>query len=522
MASTQKFLAKNSLLVSAVTGLSTLLGFIRDSTIAFKFGASGLTDAFFIAMVIPMLFVNLIKGTITNAYITVYNAYLAAGQSEEGWKMTNILLSFFAILLSLIVVVSLFGARWLVLLVAPSYTGAQLTLAIELSRILLPSMLFTGLLGILVGINNAHNSFLAPSATALVSNVFTIISIFTLGSLWGIYGLTIGSLLGMVAQFVIQIPSALKHGFHFKFAFDFQHPGVKKITKLVAPFILSQAAVQVNLIVDRALATGLPAGVVSALNFANRLVFLPQTIFTFAIATVLFPLISRAAARSDWQGLLESLVRAVRLSTLILLPAAAGLFVLRYPLVQILFQHGAFSFSDTVLTANTMPYFLGALYFGGIVPLLTNVYYGTEKVFVAVRASVISIGLNILFSLALILPLKQNGLALANSLSALVNVILLTRGLYKIIPAAQRTVLFNTSLFSFLARIIAAVGIMMLSINLFMHLVATNLLHQPGLVLCSLGAILLGMVVFMVATFLLRIEEVQKGIFYLINRIRPA
>ena len=173
--------------------------------------------------------------------------------------------------------------------VAPSYQGEQLALAVELTRILLPSMLFGTLMGVLVGINNVNNSFLAPSLIGLVANVITIVSIFILGSFWGIYGLAVGSFLGILGQFLIQLPSAYKHGLRFRFEIDFSHPGLRETLHLVATFVLSAATSQVNLIVDRTLATGLLAGIVSSLYFANKLVFLPQNIFTGAVVMVVFP-----------------------------------------------------------------------------------------------------------------------------------------------------------------------------------------------------------------------------------------
>ena len=520
--STQKFLAKHSLIVATTLALSAIFGFLRESSIAYKFGATAATDAYLIAMVIPNLFVGLIKGSVTNTFVTVYSGYLASGRTDEGWRMTNVVLSLLGLVVAGLTVVLMLGTAGIVHLVAPGYSGQQLALAVELTRILLPGMLFGTLMGVLVGVNNANHSFLAPSLVGLVANVITITSIFILGSVWGIYGLAVGSLLGILAQFVIQVPSAHRYGLRYRFELDFGDPGLRETLRLVAPFVISAAASQVNLIVDRTLATGLPAGVVSALYFANKLVFLPQNIFTGAVGMVVFPLLTRAAAQRQWEDLIEGFRRSVRLLSLVLLPAALGIYVLRLPLVKLLFEHGAFTPQSTRITVETVGYFLGALYFGAMVSLVVNVYYALKKMAVAVGTGAVAVLLNIGFSLWFINPLAQRGLALANSLSALANLLMLTSGLYIVLPRLGVQERPLAGIGSFLVRVAVAVAGTSLVVAGYLRLVGPHVSGKSGLAFTVFSAVLLGVLVYGVLVYVLRIEEVRKGVTWLWRKARAV
>src|SRR5665648_28595 len=383
-------------MVAMILGLSTILGLTRESSIAYMFGASGTTDAYLVASIIPTFFSGTLSGSLTSTFITVYAGYLAKGEEERAWRTTNIIFSFFILMLVALGILFFIFTPGMVHLIAPSYAGSSLNLTVELSRIMMPNLFFGGLLGILVGVNNAHHSFLAPSSIGLISNVFIIGSVFTLGRIWGIYGLATGVTLGVLGQFLLQLPSARKLGFHYRFMLDWRDPGVREIFTLVTPFIVSAMVSQVNLIVDRTLATGLPAGRVSALYFASKLVLLPQAVFTGAVSMVVYPLLVNAAALEDWPRLVEGLNRAVRLLLLVIFPAVVGLYVLRVSLVEMLFQHGVFNAADTRVTAETVPYLLGVLFTGSFVAILVNVYFALKKMVVAVGTGVIALLVNII------------------------------------------------------------------------------------------------------------------------------
>jgi putative peptidoglycan lipid II flippase len=518
--SVQKFIARNSLMVAVLLVGSTILGFFRESSIAYMFGASGTTDAYLIALIIPTFFSGAISSSMTSTFVAVFTSYLAQEKKEDAWRMTNTVLSFGILLLGGILLLSIVFTTPLVKLVAPSYTGGKLLLTVNLMRILLPGLFFGGLIGVLVGINNSLHSFLAPSSIGLVSNVLVILSIFTLGRVWGVYGLATGVTLGVFFQFLLQLPSVRKHGFRYRFELDFKHPGAREVGLLIAPFILSAAAGQVNVIVDRILATGLPTGVVSALYFANKLVFMPYSMFTGAVGTVILPLLASAATLQDWSKLVEGINRGIRLLTIVVFPAAIGIYVLRIPLVQLLFQHGVFTQEDTLATANTIPYFLGALLFGAMVAVLVNIYFATKNMKFAVLTSIVTVIVNIVLSIILVRYTQQRGLALANSLSALVNLVLLVGGMFWVLKLHRKTQLPYRSLIIFLGQVGLAGTAMGAAVFSFNHLLAGYMKGLEGLVINTVASILVGCIVYTFIGFALKIEEIQKGLHSGISFIR--
>jgi putative peptidoglycan lipid II flippase len=518
--STQKFLAKNSAVIASVLALSSVLGFLREAAIAYKFGATWQTDAFFIALTIPNLFIALVMTSLTKTFITVYSGYLAKEQTEDGWRMANVLLSFLGLLMSALVVAFALKTASLVHLFAPGFTGEQLALAVRLTRILLPCLLLGSLMGVLTGINNAHHSFLAPSLIGVAANVIMIGSIFILGAFWGIYGLAVGVLLGVAAQFFMQIPSACRNGLRFHWELDGRNPGLRETMRLAAPFVLSAAANQINLIVDRVLATSLPAGFVSALYFANKLIFMPYYIFAAAIGMVVFPLLTRAAALRKWGELGAGFQQGVRLLTLIIFPAGLGIFALRLPLVRLAFQHGAFTAASTSLTAGTIGYFLGALYSWALVDVVVNVFFALKKIILPVVMSIVAVIVNIGLSLWLIHPLEQRGLALANSLSSLVHLVLLTGCLCLVLHREAEGLKPLQGLTKFFGQVIVAATGMYLGLWGFLQVAAARFPGPKGLVITVAGALVLGLLVYGFLLHLLKNEEMSRARESILRKVR--
>jgi putative peptidoglycan lipid II flippase len=508
------------MMAALVMGFSTILGLVRESSIAYMFGASGTTDAYLVASIIPMFFSGAISGSLTSTFITVYAGRWAQGEHEAAGRTAQIIFSIFLVLLGGLGLFFFFLAPAMVRLIAPSYSGRHFALTVELTRIMLPNLFFGGLLGIVMGLNNAHHEFLAPASIGLISNVLILTSIFTLGWIWGIYGLAVGTALGVLAQFLIQLPSAHKSGFRFRFKIDFKDPGVREIFILVTPFIVSTVVAQVNLMVDRTLATGLEAGRVSALYFATKLVLLPQTIFTGAVSMVVYPLLVDAAALQDWPRLVEGLNRALRLLLLILFPAMVGLFVLRVPLVEMLFQHGLFNAQDTVITAGTVPYLLGVLFTGSLVQMIVNVYFALKKMTIAVGTGVISLLVNIGLSLFLVQFMQQEGLALANSLSGLLNLVLLFLGFFAVLKLQDKTVLPKRELGIFSLRIGLAGMVMGIAVFGMEKVLSAHLVGMKGLVLSTLLSVGSGLLLYGWLTYLMRVEEVGIGVRWVAAKFR--
>ena len=246
-----------------------------------------------------------------------------------------------------------------------------------------------------------------------------------------------GTLLGFVAFFLINVMDLPKTGFRYTFSWDLHHPAVKGVLRDIIPIVLGLAVSQIYTILNRIFASGLTEGSISALNYANKLINLPQGIFVAAIVTVAFPALAEYASRTDHTELRTSVRQGLTMIFLIALPAACGLMLLDTPIIQLLFQRGEFDAEATRITAYALFWMCPGLVFQSITMLLVRVYYALNDIKTPLLAGAISIAANALVSWAFI-PLMDHGtLGLANSLAAGVNALVLWLCLEKRIHFAQ-------------------------------------------------------------------------------------
>jgi putative peptidoglycan lipid II flippase len=231
--------------------------------------------------------------------------------------------------------------------------------------------------------------------------------------------------LGGVVQLFIQIPSLIKKGFKYRFYLSWKGEGVGKVFKLIFPAILGSITLQVSVVVTRIFASTLPPGGISGLQYAMRLIQFPLGLFPIALSTAIFPRFSSLVAIKDMGGLKEAVNMGVRMVFFLLLPSAVGLILLRKELVSLLFQYGAFSYQDTLLTSEALfCYSLGLFAMGGVM-ILTRAFYSLQDMITPLKVFLLCLGVNIVLNFVLIGPLKHRGLALATSLSIILNMGLL-------------------------------------------------------------------------------------------------
>jgi len=418
-------------IVMLATLLSRVLGLAREVVIAAYFGASGQYDAFSIAYTIPHFLRQLLaEGALSTAFIPVFTYYLTKKSKEEAWKLANIVFSLLVIVLLIVLAVGILFAPLLVrgLTVANFKNDIEkLNLTISLTRIMFPFLGFISLAALTMGMLNSHQHFLWPAIAPIMLSITEIIFIVVLSPSLGnpIYAAALGVLVGGMGQWLIQVPSVVKRGFRFKFIPSLDHPGIKEILRLMGPVALGLAVTQLNILVDRKLASGLIEGSISAMQYATRLIQLPYGVFGIAISTVSLPLFAKQVAEDDISGLKDSLSEAIRLIFFILLPSAVGLMVLRYPLIRLIFQRHLFTPQDTAITAIALFYYSFGLFGYGTVHLLNRLFYALGDTKSPMIIGAFSVGLNIVLNLILIGPMKVGGLALATSVAGIVNMLIL-------------------------------------------------------------------------------------------------
>ncbi len=408
------------------TFLSRVLGFVREQVLLSKFGLSFKADAYIAAFTIPdFLYELLVGGAIAAAFIPVFRSHLSIESESEAWKIASTAINVVLIFMLIAVPLGMIFTPYLIPLVAYSFSGETLDLTVKLTRIMFPAVIFTALNGIMMGILQSHRNFLPPALGAIFYNFAIIGGGVFLTPYLDIAGFSVGVVIGVVGNFLIQLSALKKIGIGYKPIIDFKHPGVRKLGLLMIPAIIGLSAAQINLIVNQNIASDLAAGSIATLRLANRIMVLPLAIFGMSIAIAVFPTLTDKAARSKLDQYKETLSLGIRSVSFLTIPSAIALMVLGVPIVRVFFQQGQFTSADTKLTASVLFFYSFALLAQGMTGILVRGFYALQKSFIPVSISIITIGLNFTLNMLFKESLGVRGIALAFSLTAAFNVLAL-------------------------------------------------------------------------------------------------
>jgi putative peptidoglycan lipid II flippase len=431
-------LALSAGIVTIATFSGRIFGFVREMVISNKFGASAETDAFFVAFTIPNIIYSLIvMGALSASFIPIFSGLLANEKEKEAWHMAYTIFNLLMLLFGLITVVLVVFAPQVIFLVAPGLLSSsggspeQLELAANLLRLMAPALIFMGISGLMASALNSYNHFSTPSMVALVQNVLMVVSILILADKVGIYGAAIGLLLGSIGQVVVQLPAFLRRKLPYRPVINLNHEKVISVGKLFLPVLVALAASQSNVITDKWIASFLPAGSISYLNYAFKVGSLPLNTLVAAIAIVLFPTLSQHAARKDMDALRNTISLGIRVISLVALPASVGLFVLSVPITGLLFEHGAFERGDTLATASALGAYSFGIFAMGLNMLLVRAFYALQDGTTPLKASVAFIFLLIGLDLFFVRFLAHVGLATGYTIAVSLMALILLRALQK-------------------------------------------------------------------------------------------
>jgi putative peptidoglycan lipid II flippase len=429
----KKQILKSASIISLVTILSRILGYVRDQRMTFLLGTSLTANAFVLAYRIPNLFRRLVaEGSMTASFIPVFTTYMREKSKEEMWAFANSLFWTLAFVVALITVLGMVFSPGVIHAFTASSGGNNVSWneAITLNRVIFPYLFFVSLAALAMGILNCFHMFGLPAATPVLLNLSVII--FSIGVVWPHFkdpavSLSVGVLVGGALQFLIQVPSLVRKGMTFKFGISFSHPGIRNVARLMVPRFFGIGIGQINLFVDTYFATAgkMPEGSLAALYIADRVMELVLGGYAIAVATAILPMMSHQAAAKDYEGLKKTLTFSVRIVAFITIPAALGLMILREPIIRVLFQHGHFVASSTRLTARCLLYYAIGLPALASVKLIVPAFYSTHDtktpVIVAMVSLVVNAGLNIIFLHFLFNQVQNGGPALATALACFVD-----------------------------------------------------------------------------------------------------
>lgn len=504
--STGNIIARAAIVILVINLTSKVLGFFRDMVIAHQFGATGATDAYLVAYTIPYVFMNILALALATVVVPVFSEYESQGRREEAWKLFATVTNLTALAFAIFVVIGLVGAPWLVKIIGPGLAPDIAALTKDLTQIMLPLLVFNGVSTLFNGLLNANNMFAVPALSTVIANATVIVSTLTLGKVMGIQGVAIGTVLGVLFAALFQVPSLLRVGFKYRFDFDWREPGVQKVMALMLPVTIGVSINQIYIVIDRMLASGLAEGSISALNFANKLILLPLGLFVMAIGTAFYPTLTKQAVDPSAGDMTTTLQRAFRAVVLLSIPAGVGLMVLRYPIVKLLFERGEFDAHATAMTAYALLFFSIGLVGQSANVILTRGFYALQDTKTPVKLTLVTVLINLIFSLLLIGKLQHGGLALANSIAALINTAMLSWFLSRRVKR-----LWDKKMAIFSAQVIAASAIMAVVahyVNAYAQ-TAFGSYGSLGLAIQVALAISAGAAAYGLAAIALRIEETK-------------
>ncbi|MDA0351385.1 MAG: murein biosynthesis integral membrane protein MurJ [Chloroflexi bacterium] len=495
---------------------SRLLGLLRSVAIADAFGTDPELGAYWVAFRLPDLVFQLLAGaTLSAAFIPVFSRVSMHQGPDRAWLLASRVLNLVSIATVVVAAAAFVAAPWLVPVLAPglgetSGREAELRdLAIELTRLMLLSPIFFGISGMLMGILNARQHFIAPALAPMVYNVSIIFGAVFLAGPYGVHGLVWGVVIGSVGHLLIQLPALRSVGMRWTPSIDLGSEAVREVLRLMGPRVIGLGASQINFLVLVFFASFVSDEAISAVNYAFLMMMLPVGVVGMAVATAAFPIFSQQAAAGRLDALRNTVWRSLRAVLFLAVPASAGLVVLAKPMVQLLLERGAFDIGSTDLVASTLVLFgIGVFAHAGI-EILSRGFYALEDTRTPVQVAVMAMVLNVVLALILVRPFELRGLAAAASITAILEFLVLTSLLRGRIGGFDRRGLGDFSARLALATV-AMVQVMVL-MRLLLGALGIDISGALGATFLVLTAGLLGVLTFGAAAITLLGDEYRQA-----------
>ena len=424
---------KSSGAMAAATMTSRVLGMVREMVYARFMGDGWVAGAFQLAFTIPSLFRRLLgEGALTAAFIPIFKEKESAGNSDEMWRAANAVVSGLVVVAAIITGVVMIGIS--VALAARDFDG-QATLMLELLRVMFPYMLLVCVAAVFMGMLNARGHFFIPSLGAAMLNVVMIASVLWLAPKMGealhdqIFALAIGVLVAGVAQALFQLPALGQQGFRYRWITPWKDETVRRVVKQMLPATIGVAAFQINVVLTQGLAYWVDDYVVASFQYAVRLMELPQGLFGISLATYLLPTLAAFATEKRYDDFRTELRQGLGYLIFANIIASVLLLVLAEPIIRLLFEGRKFDENSTSQATLALVCLAPGLLAFSVVNILARAFYALGDTKTPMKTSVFCLIVNLLLAAVLVWRFKQGGLGIANTLTSLLNVGLLTYGL---------------------------------------------------------------------------------------------
>lgn len=490
--------------------LSKIIGFLRDISLSYFYGASNISDVYLIALTIPTVIIGIIGKGIYTGFIPMYTNIEIHEGLEKANQYTNNLVNFVMLLCSGIFLVGIIFTEPIVKLFAAGFTGQTLELAIVFSRITLVSLFFSGLIFVYTAFLQVKGIFIIPAMMGLPANIIVIGSFF-LSSQTNVYVLAVGSVVATFSQFILLLVYSYKHQYSFRLGLNLKENNIKRMMLLALPVILGSSVEQINLLIDRTLASHIAEGGISALNYANTINLVVLGVIVSSITSVLYPKISKMASENNQKEIQRHLTVAINTINLFILPATAIYMLFPKEIIQLLFGRGEFDTQAIEMTSSALFYYSIGIIGMSHRELFSRVFYSLQDTKTPMINASLSMFVNIILNLLLYRTMGIGGLALGTSISFLLCSYLLFYQLRKKIGRFELKSITITFIKTGIGTILMG-GISVIVYN--------NLLDLIRPTFALLMSIVIGLVAYIVAIFFMKIKEVQTLVFHFKKQIK--
>lgn len=417
---------RSGLLVIIITMVSRVLGLVRAGIIAYYFGASAMTDAFFSAFKISNFFRQLLgEGALGSSFIPLYNERVESEGEENSKQFIYSILNLLFVFSTIVTILMIIFSQGIIDGIVSGFPDETKIIASRLLKIMSVYFVFISLSGMVCAILNNFKQFAVPASTSIFFNLAIILASMYFGKTYGIDALAYGVVIGGLFQFLVVLPAFFKIMKGYSFKIDWKDPYLKKIFIMICPMLIGIVARQVNTIVDQMFASYLAEGGVSALENATRLYLLPVGVFGVSISTVIFPALSKAMSKNDLDGATDNIVKGLNILLFLIIPSTAVLTFYAPEVIRLTLSYGKFDEEAVRVTSQALLYYSLGLYFYTAIYLMTRAFYSVKNSKYPVKFSIISIVINIVLNFLLIKSMAYRGLALSTSIASGVNFFLL-------------------------------------------------------------------------------------------------
>lgn len=497
----KKNIFKTFSLIFIITVISKFLGLFRDIVFAKYYGTGYVANAFFAAIRIPTQLVDIIlSSAIVSTFVPIFNQVLQKDGKDKANKFANNFVNIVALISTAIAIIGIIFAPQIVKALAGGFDTQTFNLTVELIKITFPMIIFTAIAYSLVGFLQSYGQFNIPAMISAVSNLVIIIFLLLFREKFGIHGVAGCMLFAWLLQVLIQVPFAKKYGYPFRLHIDFKDENIKRVFLLSIPILISTAVLPINNLVSTRLASGMGDNAVSAMEYAYKLYVVISGVFTYAIGNIIFPEMSRASADDNKEEYKEIINKAMRMMIYILIPLTIGITIFSKDIISVIYERGEFTAESTLITSSILTFFSAGIIGSGIVEVMNKAFYAKQDTKSPLIAGIIMIIINVILCVTLSKFLDVKGLALATSITAIVNAITL------MYMANKNVKIITKELGTFIAKVVISALVMGVVVYLLNnYLQASSLINIFRMII---GATM-GVVTYYLMTYLLKANEIK-------------